>query len=107
LIQYNLDRGLIREEVHDGSQIRAVSVVNTIDSANISPNSNETSEIRSVDRPSLMDDLREDEKVYSIGAPGKRAHDRTAALVLHDRYSTPFWMPHEMVSYSPIWFLLY
>jgi isopentenyldiphosphate isomerase len=80
----------MREKVHDGSEICAVSVVNTIDTANISPNRNEISEIRSVDLPSFMDDLRQDKKVYPMGALGKRAHDRTAALVLHDRYSAPF-----------------
>ena len=80
----------MREKAHDGSEICAVSVVNTMDTANISPNRNEISEIRSVDLPSFMDDLREDKKVYPMGALGKRVYDRTAALVLHDRYSAPF-----------------
>ncbi len=57
----------MREKVHDGSEICAVSVVNTIDTANISPNRNEISEIRSVDLPSFMDDLREDKKSLPHG----------------------------------------
>jgi hypothetical protein len=67
----------------------AVSLVNTIDTANISPNRNEISEGRSIDRFSFMDDLREDKKFYPLGAPGKRACDRTAAFALHDRRSAP------------------
>ena len=73
----------MREKVQDGSEICAVSVVNTIDTANISPNRNEISEIKSVALPSFMNDLTEDKTVYPIGSLDNSAHDRTAPLVIH------------------------